>query len=117
MIASGIVGKRVVHDILNTGVINVLPQSVSLSTVPAPRVYSARHHGAQSIMSNAHIKAPVRLTLEDFAEREGVPLATVRWWINQGNAPHSYRLGRRRVMDLDDVLSWEANVKAKGSGL
>lgn len=108
-------GFRSMVDILGTGTGTISPKPLSPSPAPSPLVLDAGPFGAQAIMSNSPIGAPVRLTLQEFANREGVPLATVRWWVNQGTAPRSYRLGRRRVMDLDDVIRWETELKETGS--
>jgi DNA-binding transcriptional MerR regulator len=63
-------------------------------------------------MGNTMTGAPVRLTLQDFADREGIPLGTIRYWVEIGYAPPSYRIGKHRVMDLEDVIRWEIDLKA-----
>lgn len=55
---------------------------------------------------------PERIGLRDLALRESVSYPTVLRWVREGTAPVSYRIGGRRVFDFEDVLRWEANLKA-----
>lgn len=53
------------------------------------------------------------LTIPELAERERVSVGTVRWWVSQRKAPPSYKIGRRRLFDLDAVIAWELARKAE----
>jgi predicted DNA-binding transcriptional regulator AlpA len=65
-------------------------------------------------MGNAAIGAPVRIKVREFAQREGISESTAWLWVRKGIAPPSYLLGGSiRVMDLDDVLKWERDLKAE----
>lgn len=61
---------------------------------------------------NHTIASPTRLTVEQLADYLTVSVSTLRWWIHCGTAPRSYKIGRRRVFDLTDVIAWEAEQKA-----
>jgi predicted DNA-binding transcriptional regulator AlpA len=47
------------------------------------------------------------LTIEEFAEREGVPPRTVYWWNQIGKAPPRMKIGRNIRYRLTDVEQWE----------
>jgi excisionase family DNA binding protein len=47
------------------------------------------------------------LTIEEFAEREGVPVRTVYWWNQTGKAPRRMKIGRNIRYRLADVEQWE----------
>jgi predicted DNA-binding transcriptional regulator AlpA len=53
------------------------------------------HHGEQ------------HLTIEQLAEREGVPAGTVRQWNSRGTGPQYMRIGRYVRYRLADVIAWE----------
>ena len=70
------------------------------------------------------VEAAVRKALEDSARTAlptdildaadlevmtGVPKATWRYWASIGQAPPSFKLGRRRVWRKADVLAWIAD--------
>jgi excisionase family DNA binding protein len=47
------------------------------------------------------------LTVEQLAEREGVPVTTVYWWNQTGKAPRRMKIGRNIRYRLADVEQWE----------
>jgi hypothetical protein len=47
------------------------------------------------------------LTVSDLAEREGVPVATVRAWNYKGVGPRFMRIGKYVRYKLSDVEKWE----------
>ncbi len=47
------------------------------------------------------------LTVEDFARREQVPVATVYTWNSLGIAPPRIKIGRHVRYRLADVIEWE----------
>ena len=48
------------------------------------------------------------LTLSETAELINRPPATLRYWVSRGEAPPSFRLGKRRMFKLEDVEAWIA---------
>lgn len=46
------------------------------------------------------------LTLEETAELLNRPPNTLRYWVARGEAPPSFKLGRRRMFRLEDVEAW-----------
>jgi predicted DNA-binding transcriptional regulator AlpA len=48
------------------------------------------------------------LSIEQLAEREGVPVRTVYWWNQTGKGPRRMKLGRSIRYRLADVEAWEA---------
>lgn len=46
------------------------------------------------------------LTLDQAAELINCPKATLRYWLVNGEAPKSFKLGRRRMFKLEDVEAW-----------
>ena len=50
----------------------------------------------------------VTMTVPQFAERYGIPEATVRYWIQTGQGPKSAKIGRQRLFHVDAVAAWEA---------
>lgn len=42
------------------------------------------------------------------ARYPGTTEATVHTWLYKGTAPPSYKIGKRRLFKLSDVLAWEA---------
>jgi len=50
------------------------------------------------------------LNTQNVADMLGVPIATLRYWIQNGDAPESFILGRRRMFRADSV---EAFIDAK----
>jgi excisionase family DNA binding protein len=46
------------------------------------------------------------LTTEETAAFMNVPLATLRFWIQTKEAPHSAKIGRRRMFRKSDVIAW-----------
>jgi excisionase family DNA binding protein len=51
--------------------------------------------------------ADKHLTIQDLAERVGVPVATVYQWNTKGTAPRYLRIGRHVRYRLADVITWE----------
>jgi predicted DNA-binding transcriptional regulator AlpA len=47
------------------------------------------------------------LTIQDLAEREGVPVATVYGWNRDRKGPRYMKIGRHARYALADVLAWE----------
>jgi predicted DNA-binding transcriptional regulator AlpA len=47
------------------------------------------------------------LTIQDLAEREGVPVATVYVWNRDRKGPRYMKIGRHVRYTLADVLTWE----------
>lgn len=50
-------------------------------------------------------------TVEEVAERYRTTPSTVYGWIHKGTAPPSIRVGKRRLFDVDELASWEANLR------
>lgn len=48
------------------------------------------------------------LTLDEAAELINRPPATLRYWVTRGEAPPSFKLGRRRMFPQDGVEAWIA---------
>ena len=46
------------------------------------------------------------LTTEGTAEKIGRPVATLRYYLVQGTAPRSFKMGRRRMFREEDVDAW-----------
>lgn len=46
------------------------------------------------------------LTLDEAAELINRPPATLRYWVTRGEAPKSFKVGRRRMFRLEDVEAW-----------
>ncbi len=46
------------------------------------------------------------LTISEVAELTRLPIATLRFKRYDGTGPHSFRLGRRVLYYLSDVLAW-----------
>jgi hypothetical protein len=47
------------------------------------------------------------LTIEELAEREGVPVGTVHPWNSRGTGPKYMKIGRHCRYRLADVIAWE----------
>ncbi|MFE2428436.1 helix-turn-helix transcriptional regulator [Streptomyces sp. NPDC059373] len=47
------------------------------------------------------------LTIDDLAEREGVPKETIYQWNSRGRGPRYLRIGRHVRYRLADVIAWE----------
>lgn len=47
------------------------------------------------------------LTVEELADREGVPVSTVYRWNSRGGGPPYIKVGRHARYKLADVLAWE----------
>jgi excisionase family DNA binding protein len=56
------------------------------------------------------------LTIEELAEREGVPPGTVRQWNSRGTGPQYMRIGRYVRYRLADVIAWEKTRIVERSG-
>ncbi len=56
-------------------------------------------------MTIAGIDKP--LTIEDLAERYGVPVSTVYLWNREGTGPKRMPIGKRVFYRLADVIDWE----------
>ena len=50
------------------------------------------------------------LTTEEAAAFLHIPLATLRFWVSEGTAPRSAKIGRRRMWRRVDLERW-ANAK------
>lgn len=50
----------------------------------------------------------IRLTPEDLAKREQVPLSTVYRWNSEGTGPRRIKVGKHVRYRLEDVEAWEA---------
>jgi excisionase family DNA binding protein len=48
------------------------------------------------------------MTTDQTAEYINTPLSTLRYWIVQGTAPKSFKLGKRRMFTVEDVDTWIA---------
>lgn len=46
------------------------------------------------------------LTLSEVADILRVPINTLRWWRQQGNGPHYFKIGRRLVTTVGDLTTW-----------
>lgn len=46
------------------------------------------------------------LTTAEVAAEYNVPLATLRYWIAQGTAPKSAKIGKRRMFRRADIDAW-----------
>ena len=57
------------------------------------------------------------LTLEQIAERTGLPLNTLRYYRVRGEGPKTFRLGRRVVGMSSDVEHWIAAAREKEASL
>jgi len=55
------------------------------------------------------------LTLVEAAERINRPEQTLRYWVQQGTAPRSFKLGRRRMFREEDVEAWLNDRMAKSA--
>ncbi len=47
------------------------------------------------------------LTTKELAERYGVPIETVWKWSAKGTGPAYFRIGKRNLYRVADVLAWE----------
>ncbi len=47
------------------------------------------------------------LSVEELAEREGVPVQTVYRWNSRGGGPTYIKVGRHARYKLSDVIAWE----------
>jgi excisionase family DNA binding protein len=57
------------------------------------------------------------LTVEDLAEREGVPVSTVYRWNSRGCGPPYIKVGRHARYANADVLAWEkSRLTVSGGG-
>jgi predicted DNA-binding transcriptional regulator AlpA len=52
-------------------------------------------------------QAERHLSMQDLADREGVPLQTVRQWRVKGTGPRGMAIGKYVRFRLSDVLDWE----------
>lgn len=59
---------------------------------------------------------PNFLSVADLAERYGVSPATVHTWLYQQTSPRSYKIGKRRLFKLADVIEWEDKHVEDGGG-
>ena len=48
-------------------------------------------------------------TLKEAAEQINRPEATLRYWLTRGEAPRSFKLGRRRMFREEDISAWIAD--------
>lgn len=46
------------------------------------------------------------LTLAEVAAILRVPVNTLRWWRQQGDGPHFYKIGRHLVTTIGDLRCW-----------
>lgn len=49
---------------------------------------------------------PSLMTVRDVAEVCGVPVSTVHHWTVRGGGPPSFKLGKHRRFDAEEVLAW-----------
>ena len=50
----------------------------------------------------------VYLDVRELAARyPGVTPSTVYAWLQKGSAPRSFKIGKRRLFKLEDVIAWE----------
>jgi excisionase family DNA binding protein len=56
------------------------------------------------------------LTVQELAEREGVPVSTVRQWNYKGSGPRFMRIGKFVRYRLGDVEQWERSRLVAGRG-
>ncbi|WP_353953793.1 helix-turn-helix domain-containing protein [Knoellia sp. S7-12] len=52
------------------------------------------------------------MTVRDVAEVCDVPVSTVHHWAVRGGGPPSFKLGKHRRFDAEDVLAWINTSKA-----
>lgn len=53
------------------------------------------------------------MTILEFSEMYGIPVATIRYWIQtETHGPKSSKVGRQRLFLKSDVDAWEAKVFA-----
>ncbi|MEU3622936.1 hypothetical protein BS329_39935 [Amycolatopsis coloradensis] len=57
------------------------------------------------------------LTIKEFAERVGVPPATVYQWNSRGDGPRYLKIGKHVRYRLVDVEKWEKAHEATGGRL
>lgn len=62
------------------------------------------------------VNDPRHLTVEELAEREGVPVATIYAWNSRGTGPRYMIIGRHVRYRLADVIQWENARYAAHSG-
>lgn len=55
------------------------------------------------------------LTVSEAAQSMNRPEQTLRYWIQQGTAPRSFKLGRRRMFREEDVDAWLTEQMAKSA--
>ena len=53
-------------------------------------------------------QAKLTMTVREFAGLYGIPVSTVRHWIQTGQGPRSSKVGRQRLFLNSDVAAWEA---------
>lgn len=57
--------------------------------------------------TKSHPESERHLTSQELADRERVPLATVRAWRFHGNGPRGMTIGKHVRYRLSDVVAWE----------
>jgi excisionase family DNA binding protein len=55
------------------------------------------------------------LTVEELAEREGVPVQTVYRWNSRGGGPRYIKVGRHARYPLTDVVAWEKSRESRSA--
>jgi excisionase family DNA binding protein len=53
-------------------------------------------------------QAKLTMTVPEFAGLYGIPVSTVRHWIQTGQGPKSSKVGRQRLYLKSEVAAWEA---------
>lgn len=67
---------------------------------------------------DAQVMTERHLSMSDLADREGVPLQTVRGWRTKGYGPRGMAVGRHVRYRLSDVIAWEdAQIDAYRQGI
>jgi len=54
---------------------------------------------------------PVRhLSMAELADREGVSVETVKYWLKTGYGPRSMKVGKHRRWRLTEIEAWEKSL-------
>ncbi|MBC7630163.1 helix-turn-helix domain-containing protein [Aeromicrobium sp.] len=73
---------------------------------PAFRAGDTATIGVATIGSLDERRSGDFLTLSEVADILRVPVNTLRWWRQQGNGPRYFKIGRRLVTTVGDLITW-----------